>query len=187
MNRPPALLDRALRLALRSRDRDAISGDLLEIYAEEKLPELGPFRANFWFARQLFSILPHSILSLIGGNIMKILSGAASLFVVLSCSWLASMELILRHPGFIPRAAADVIIVLYAALCLVYARSHSPALRGIITLSALCALVFAAFALVTVLHSPHFEGYLLVIFLGLVAQGALMLINTLQRPRLHAA
>lgn len=185
---PPELLDRALRLMLRPRDRDTISGDLLEIYAEEKLPHLGPFRANLWFAKQLFSILPHRILSFAGGTMMKTFSIAASLFVALSCAWLACMELILRHPGFIPRAATDAVIVVYAALCLIYARSHtSAALRSVLTLAALCVLVFGAFALVTVLHSAHFEGYLLVFSLGLIVQGSLVLIDTLQRPRLRPA
>lgn len=183
---PPAFFDRVLRVVLPARDRETISGDLLEIYAEEKLPELGPFRANLWYASQLFSILPYRIFSFAGGALMKILSIAASVFVVLACSWLAFMELILRHPGFIPRATADAIIVLYAALCLICARSHtSAALRSILTLASLCVLVFGAFALVTVLHSVHFEGYLLLISFGLIAQGALTLID--QHPRLRFA
>ncbi len=184
---PLALLDRALRLILRPRDRDTISGDLLEIYADQKLPELGPFRANLWYASQFFSILPHRILSLAGGNFMKTLSIAASLFVVLAGSWLACMELILRHPGFIPRTGGDLIIVVYAALCFIYLRSQPIALRLTLTLAALCILVFGVFALVTVLHSSHFEGYLLVFSLGLIVQGALMLFDTLQRPRLRPA
>ncbi len=184
-HRPPALLDRALRLILRARDRDAISGDLLEIYAEQKLPELGPFRANLWYARQLFSILPRPIIPFTGGKLTNILSIAASIFIVVACSWLASMELVLRHPAFIPRAAVAVLIVVYATLSLIYTRSRVPALRGTLVIAALSVLVFGIFALLTVLRSTHFEGYLLVISIGLIVQGTLTLID--KRPRLHAA
>jgi hypothetical protein len=177
---------------LRPRDRDTISGDLLEIYVEEKLPELGPFRANLWYARQLLSILPHRILSTLGGSLMRALKPlwtAASIFLVLACSWSAVMELILKHPGFMIRAGVCALIVFYAALCigltLAYNRIPSTPLRYGLSLFALATLVFGVSALATILRSPHFEGYIFLMALGLIAQSLLTLFNTLARPRLH--
>lgn len=193
-HRPPALLDRALRLILSPCDRDTISGDLLEIYSEEKLPSLGPVCANLWYAHQLFSIIPHRILSTLGGSLMRTLKSlwaATSIFLVLACSWFAVMELILKHPGFMIRAGVGVLIVLYAALCigltLAYERIRSAPLRYGLPVFALATLVFGLSSLITILRVPHFEGYIFLIALGLIAQSLLTLANTLVRPGLRPA
>jgi hypothetical protein len=47
----------ALRLVVRGRDRDTISGDLLEEYREEILPKRGAIRARLWYARQVVSFV----------------------------------------------------------------------------------------------------------------------------------
>jgi len=188
---PPALLDRALRLILRSRDRDTISGDLLEIYTEHKLPELGPFRANLWYTRQILSILPQRALSLLGGKLMKKLTIASSAFLVLACSWFTIMELILKHPGFMIRAGVCVLIVLYAALyiglTLTYKRIPSALLRHTFSLGAIAVIALGSYALYFEFRTTDPEGYIFLIALGLIAQGVLTLIDTLQRPRLHPA
>lgn len=49
--------DIVLRLVLRDRDRETISGDLLEEYYEEALPSLGALRARLWYARQVASFI----------------------------------------------------------------------------------------------------------------------------------
>lgn len=49
--------DVALRLLIRRRDRDTISGDLLEEYREEVLPRRGPRGARIWYARQVLSFV----------------------------------------------------------------------------------------------------------------------------------
>jgi hypothetical protein len=184
-HRPPALFDRALRLILRPRDRDAISGDLLEIYAEEKLPTLGRTRATFWYARQLLGLLPYRIFSLPGGKLMKTLSIASSLFLVLACSWFAVMELILKHPGFTIRAGVCAIIVLYAALytglTLAYSRIQSTPLRYTLSLGAFSVLALGIYALIFEFRTTDFEGYIFLIALALIAQGTLTLFNTLHR------
>jgi hypothetical protein len=46
-----------LRLVVRGRDRETISGDLLEEYREEILPNRGPIRARLWYARQVVSFV----------------------------------------------------------------------------------------------------------------------------------
>jgi hypothetical protein len=49
--------DFVLRLLLRRRDRDAISGDLLEEYREEILPKRGPIAARIWYVTQVASFV----------------------------------------------------------------------------------------------------------------------------------
>ena len=49
--------DIVLRLLLRDRDRETISGDLLEEYHEEVRPNRGALRARLWYARQVMSFV----------------------------------------------------------------------------------------------------------------------------------
>jgi hypothetical protein len=49
--------DFLLRLVLKARDRDTISGDLLEEYREVVLPTNGPLAARLWYARQIVSFI----------------------------------------------------------------------------------------------------------------------------------
>ena len=122
---------------------------------------------------------------------MKPLSIAASVFLVLACSWFTIMELILKHPGFMIRAGVCVLIVLYAALyiglTLIYNRIPSALLRHTLSLGAIAVIALGCYALYFEFRTTDFEGYIFLIGIGLIAQGTLTLINTLQRPRLHAA
>jgi hypothetical protein len=52
---PPRWLERILLLFVPERDRETISGDLLEEYREGRLPQLGSLRANLWYLRQCAS------------------------------------------------------------------------------------------------------------------------------------
>jgi hypothetical protein len=54
---PPRLAESILRLLVRARDRDTISGDLLEEYQEIVLPAKGPLRARLWYCRQVLSFV----------------------------------------------------------------------------------------------------------------------------------
>lgn len=49
--------DLVLRLLLRDRDRETISGDLLEEYHEVVLPNRGALRARLWYAGQVVSFI----------------------------------------------------------------------------------------------------------------------------------
>jgi hypothetical protein len=49
--------DLVLRLLLKPRDRDTISGDLLEEYRERVLPARGPLAAHVWYLRQVLSFV----------------------------------------------------------------------------------------------------------------------------------
>ncbi len=54
---PPRWLERILLWCLPARDRETISGDLLEEYREVQAPDLGAMRANVWYLRQSISFL----------------------------------------------------------------------------------------------------------------------------------
>lgn len=49
--------DFVLRLLVRHRDRETISGDLLEEYREHVRPTRGPWAARLWYARQVLSFV----------------------------------------------------------------------------------------------------------------------------------
>lgn len=54
--RPPQWAETLLRLLLAPKDRESVSGDLLEEYRETIVPTLGP-AANRWYVRQVGSFL----------------------------------------------------------------------------------------------------------------------------------
>ncbi len=111
---------------------------------------------------------------------------AASSFLILAGAWFALMEFVLRHPGYTIRASVAGLIVLQGALSLLYLRSHqSNALRRTIALGAICGIALGVYAGFTTLRRVDFEGYILLIALGLIAHGALALAFTLARPGLR--
>lgn len=50
---PPRWADAVLRLFLRPRDAETVSGDLIEEYRESVRPAVGRWRADLWFIRQV--------------------------------------------------------------------------------------------------------------------------------------
>jgi hypothetical protein len=54
---PPRWLEALLSVLLHVRDRETISGDLLEEYQEEQLPRFGPRKANLWYLRHVLSFV----------------------------------------------------------------------------------------------------------------------------------
>lgn len=54
---PPRWAEALLRAVLAPRDRDTITGDLLEEYREVALPALGPRRAACWYLKQVWSLM----------------------------------------------------------------------------------------------------------------------------------
>jgi hypothetical protein len=54
---PPAWAEAVLRALLAPRNREAVSGDLLEEYREVALPARGGFRARLWYIRQVASFV----------------------------------------------------------------------------------------------------------------------------------
>ena len=55
--RPPAWAESVLRLLLPPRNRDSVSGDLLEEYRDVVVPSRGVLRAKLWYVRQLVSFV----------------------------------------------------------------------------------------------------------------------------------
>src|SRR5262249_25579935 len=55
--RPPRWAEALLRFCLSPRDRDSVTGDLLEEYREVILPSRGRWRANFWHFRHALSLI----------------------------------------------------------------------------------------------------------------------------------
>jgi hypothetical protein len=56
-SRPPAWAEALLRALLAPRNRDTISGDLLEEYCEVVLPQRGDLGARLWYVRQVASFI----------------------------------------------------------------------------------------------------------------------------------
>ncbi len=57
VNRPPRWAEWLLEAMLKARDRDTVSGDLLEEYREVIVPTRGRKRANLWYLRQALSLV----------------------------------------------------------------------------------------------------------------------------------
>jgi len=111
----------------------------------------------------------------------------ATLVLVFAASWFALMELLLQHPAYEIRAAVAALIDIHGFLCLRYARTHDTSLRPVVAISALAIFGLGLYAIFTVLHTAHFEAYILIIAAALIAQSLLTLTQTLPRPHLHAA
>ena len=58
--KPPRWSETLLRSLLLDRDRDTISGDLLEEYREDAVPTRGAKGARWWYRRQVAGLLWHS-------------------------------------------------------------------------------------------------------------------------------
>jgi hypothetical protein len=70
---PPRWIERILRAMLKKRDRDTISGDLLEEYREDIFPAKGRIRADLWYLWQTLSLIE-------GANFGLLLGSAFSAF-----------------------------------------------------------------------------------------------------------
>ena len=174
---PPRWLDHLLQSLLSARDRETISGDLLEEYSEERLPRLGSLRANLWYLRQCLSFASIRL----GGSTMKQVSIAMCLFVAASCGWLALMENLLKHAGYTGRTALDICLSAQAvgtSLCLLL--NVPGVVRLLVLVCAMIAAGFGGFAVISVLRAQHFEGYILVIGVALVLEGLFALATFLR-------
>jgi len=69
---PPRWAEFLLQLVVRARDRETISGDLLEEYRESVLPAEGPFRAGLWYWGQVVSFVSPLIVGLAFGTALGV-------------------------------------------------------------------------------------------------------------------
>ncbi len=177
---PPEWLERTLLLFLDGRDRESISGDLLEEYREERLPKSGRLRANVWYLRQCASF---ASVRLCGGGLVKRLLALLCVFVAAACAWLVMMEFVLKHPGYMARSAVELCLCAQAIVTLLYLLLHAGnVLRRVALMCAMLIVPFGAYCLVEILRAQHFEGYILLISAALMMQGALTMAVLLRRP-----
>ena len=172
---PPRWAEFLLEQILAEADAPTITGDLREEYAETILPRIGRFRADLWYLRQLGS------LSSIGVSQQSHTRGAlllASLFTCACGAWLAFMEWLLRHPGYLLRSAEDVSIALIplATILVIYLHLGIRAERWLWT-GAIALLAIAAQGLTHAARTNHFEGFVVLISLILALQGIFMLLS----------
>src|SRR5947208_15468233 len=99
---PPWWLEKMLLWCLPVRDRETISGDLLEEYREEQLPHLGSMQASVWYLRQCVSFLA---VRSFGGSPAQASLTWMSVFTAAAGVWLAAMENTQKHAGYAERAA----------------------------------------------------------------------------------
>ncbi len=170
---PPRWLERMLLWCLPARDRETISGDLLEEYREEQLPRLGSMRANFWYFRQSISFV--SVRN-VGGPAMKTALTCMSFFTAVAGLWLAVMENILKHAGYAGRSAIAACIVIQGlATVLWLARDGRTSFRIVILAGSVGVALLGASAIKRILDAPHFEGFVFLIGSALIVQGILAL------------
>ena len=168
---PPRWLQRTLLFFLAGRDHEAISGDLLEAYREDQLPHFGFWRANWWYLRQSISF---ASIRFWGGPRLRRILVLLCLFAVAAGTWLGVMESILKHDGYAQRTAMAAYIALQAVATLLFLLLNGrPALRGLIITGAVGIALLGASAVYRIGQSQHFEGFVLVIGLALMLQGAL--------------
>jgi hypothetical protein len=169
---PPRWLERILERCLPLRDRETISGDLLEEYREDQAPRLGTLRANVWYLRQTISFLPVRSF----GGPMKAALISMSLFTVTAGVWLALMENILKHPGYGGRTAIAACIAIQglATLLLLLIDGHLM-FRALVLSGAVGMVILGALAIKRILDAPHFEGFVLLIGSALIVQCLLTL------------
>ena len=170
---PPRWLERMLLCCLPARDRETISGDLLEEYREEQVPRLGSMRANVWYLRQSISFL--SVRS-VGGSPMKASLTWISVFTAAAGVWLTVMENIQRHAGYAERSAIAACIAIQGLSTVLFlVRDGRSIFRMLVLTGAVGVMLLGASAVKRILDAPHFEGFVFLIGSALIVQGGLAL------------
>jgi hypothetical protein len=170
-NAPPRWLETLLRWCLPARDRDSISGDLLEEYREAQLPQLGSVRANLWYLRQLISFLA---VRSFGGSTLRASLTWMSVLTTLAGIWLGIMEQLLKHPGYAARSVVAAAIATQGLATILFLMWHGQRIfRALVLAGAVGVVVLGASAVIRMLNAAHFEGFVLLIGAALMVQGVL--------------
>ena len=114
--RPPRLAEGLLRLLLPARDRESVSGDLLEEYRESIYPKRGRRRADAWFVAQVLGFLWRD--SRLGGALL-----GSALLARTAMDWLVPAV------DFDSRSTVTTVLTIGILLCAGFAaawRSGSP-------------------------------------------------------------
>lgn len=175
---PPRWLEALLLWCVPVRDRETISGDLLEEYQEEQVPRIGSLGANIWYARQSMSFL--SVRSFRGSSISVFLAWI-SMFTIACGVWLVVMENTLKHVGYVERSAIAVCILVQGLATLLFqVREVRSNFRALVLAGAVGVVVLGTMAVKRTLDGAHFEGFVFLVGLGLVLQGATALLVVLR-------
>lgn len=179
---PRRWLERLLLVFLNERDRETISGDLLEEYREAQRPRLGLLRADIWYLCQAMSLALNRISG--GPFKLKPLLTLLSVFSIAAGTWLSVMENILKHPGYAGRAVIGGFIAAQGlATLLVMLLNGRPMYRALVFFGALGILCLGVSASVRNLRAAHFEGFVLIIGAALILQAILTLAVFLRSQR----
>lgn len=182
---PPRWLELMLLRLLPERDRQAVSGDLLEEFEEQVQVRGSRLGAIIWYTRQILSFVP-AWLGLQSKLRVFLLSVCS--FTALSGLWLGAMGFRLKHPGHVEGEVISGIIVSQALLTI--AALWLRRMSILLDLSAIgCLALFwlASKALKGIIDGSNFEGYILLIALALVVQAIstlAMLVAERNRPKL---
>ena len=170
----PRWVEILLERLLAARDRETVAGDLREEYAESIVPQRGRWAADLWYLRQVSSFLPILITR---GRSMKKTLLCVSFFTFASTCWLTLMEMVLRHPGYLLRVGASVLIILIslATISILIAKSGVRGERWL-WVEAVIILGIGGQAFLRNSRAAHFEGFVFLISAALLFQGALMLL-----------
>jgi hypothetical protein len=113
---------------------------------------------------------------------MKQFLALLCLFVAAAGTWLGVMENVLKHEGYAGRSAVAVCIAFQAIATLIFLwLDGHPVFHRFLLMSAAVIALFGAWAILRILQSQHFEGFVLLIGLALVLQGALTVAVLLRR------
>lgn len=169
---PPRWAEALLECMVCGRDRDVMLGDLREEYVEAKLPEEGRMRADAWYMRQVLSLVPWFARRRGEMRMLTVMS-----WFTLACTcWLAVMDVVLRHPGYVMQAAAALGLGMICLVTIVVQRFDVGAAKERwLWAGALVLLGVGGAAFWQNARAAHFEGYIFLISLALVVQGLLML------------
>ena len=161
---PPAWAEAVLRALLDSRNRETVSGDLLEEYREVVVPTSGVVRARVWYLRQVLSFMtPHALVrAVVGsereGEMANNLSRASLLWTIAASLTLAVIVALLVRSNFGPPLGLNVLVPIALALAVSTAASMRsradirPLLRagliwgGLLAVVLLVRLLFDVFA-----------------------------------------
>ncbi|HEY1215966.1 MAG TPA: hypothetical protein VGE93_20245, partial [Bryobacteraceae bacterium] len=157
---------------------ESISGDLLEEYREQMLPRLGVLGSNLWYLRQLISIASMRVL---GTPAVQRALVLICLFAIAAGIWLGTMEHILRHDGYLARSVIAACIAVQGLATLLYLLLHGRSVfRRVVITGAVGIILLGGSAILRISRAQHFEGFVLLIGLALLLQGALTLATLLQ-------
>lgn len=179
-NSPPRWAENMLEMLLPREDRLTLTGDLREEYAETVLPRLGRWKADLWYLSQAASLAPRFVLQENGMRKALLLASAFSL----ACGyWLAIMERLLHHPGYLARAGMDASISSVPLVTILIVLLHAGIrVERWFRLFGIPLIAIALMALVSDARSQHFEGFVLVVGVALTIQGTLMLLALGRNP-----